>query len=84
VIISIANSNACGSLQNFILERNAFRIVFLKPGLCGILGSEDLEVILVANLFARVDVYPHGHFFLSAARRLGEKASPLVSGWFAG
>ena len=54
----------CDSLQNLVLERNAFRIVFLEPNLGSDLGHKDLEVIRVANVFAGVDVNPDRHWSL--------------------
>jgi hypothetical protein len=47
-----------GSLQNLILERHALGIVFLQPRFRGVLVRKDLQVILVANLLAGVDVDP--------------------------
>ena len=35
--------------QNLILERDAFRIVFLEPNVGSDLGRKDLRVILVAE-----------------------------------
>jgi hypothetical protein len=43
------------SCEDLVLERHAFGIVFLEPGFRGVRGGEDLEVILVSNLFARID-----------------------------
>jgi hypothetical protein len=45
--------------QNLILERDAFRIVFLEPNLGSDLGRKDLS--LVTNLLAGVDVNPDRH-----------------------
>jgi hypothetical protein len=42
----------------FILERNAVRIAFLEPRLCGIIVRNYLQVILVANQFAVVGFNP--------------------------
>ena len=44
------------SLQILILKRNASRSVFLQPRFRGVLGSEDLQVIRVANLLVGVDI----------------------------
>jgi hypothetical protein len=61
VISSVANGDApMGSLQNLVLERDAFWIVFLKPRFRGVLVRKDLQVIAVANLLAGVDVKPPG------------------------
>jgi len=49
------------SIQNLILERNAFRVVLLQPNLRAIIARKDLEVILVANLLVRVDANPDCH-----------------------
>src|SRR5258705_5212264 len=49
------------SFQNLILERHAFRVVFLEPNLGRDLGRKDLEVILVADLLGGVDVNPDCH-----------------------
>jgi hypothetical protein len=53
---------ACGpaagtaSFQNLLFESDAFGIIFLKPFFRGVSGGEDLDVLGVANLLARVDV----------------------------
>jgi hypothetical protein len=62
VISSIANRDAAdtSSLQDFILERNAFGIVFLEPDFRGVGGGEHLQMVLVADLFVRIDVDPDG------------------------
>jgi hypothetical protein len=57
----------CGSLQNLILKRDAFRVVFLQPRFRGVLIGKDFEVILVANLLAGVDVNPDCHVQSGAA-----------------
>jgi len=51
----------CDSLQNLVLERNAFRIVFLEPNLGSDLGRKDLQVILITNLLGGVDIDPDCH-----------------------
>lgn len=56
----------CGSLQNLILKGDPFGIVFLEPGFRGVSGSEDLDVLGVANLLARVDVNLNDHSSSSA------------------
>ena len=53
-----------GSFQDLILKGHAFGIVFLQPFFCGVLAREDLKVIDVANLLARIDVNPNGHWSL--------------------
>ena len=45
-----------------VLKGHAFGIVFRKPGLRGVRIREDLEVIGVSNLLARIHVDQHGHF----------------------
>ncbi len=45
-------------IVNGIFEGDAFRIVFGEPAFGGILGGEDLQVVDVANVFARFDVDP--------------------------
>ena len=54
-----------GFAFDFVLGGRTFRIVFLEPILRGILGDEHLEMILVANLLARIDVNPNSAHELS-------------------
>jgi hypothetical protein len=42
-------------------ERDAFRIILGEPSSCRILVRRDLQVILVVDLLARVDVNPDRH-----------------------
>ena len=49
------------SFQDFVLEGDTLGIVFLEPGLRGILISEHLDVLDVANLPVGVDVDKDGH-----------------------
>ena len=58
----------CGSLQNLILERHAFRVVFLELCLRGVRISEHFQVVAVANVLARVDIDPDGHWSLFSLR----------------
>jgi hypothetical protein len=44
------------SFQNLVFERDAFRVVLLKPCLSSVRIGEYLNVVLVADLFARIDV----------------------------
>jgi hypothetical protein len=48
-------------LRNRAFEGNPFEVVFAKPCLGGDLVCKDLQVILVSNLLARVDLNPNGH-----------------------
>jgi hypothetical protein len=60
----VANLVGCGclpSLQDLILKHHAFQVVFLQPRLNGILVRKDLEVILVTDLLARMDIDPNCH-----------------------
>ena len=50
------------SLQNLILEGDPFGIVFLELCFRGVRICEDLEVVAVSNLLARIHVDQHGHF----------------------
>jgi len=52
-------------LGHRILERHALRIVLSEPGIGSFLAGKDLQVILVANLLACVDVDPDGHALLN-------------------
>jgi hypothetical protein len=47
-----------GLVQNLVFERHAFRIVFGEPPISGLRAGKDLEVILVADLLAGVDINP--------------------------
>ena len=49
-----------------IFERDAFRVVFLKPRLCGVLAREDFKVILIANLLVSIDIDRNSHWSFSA------------------
>jgi hypothetical protein len=51
--------------RHLVLERNAFGVVLLEPSFSGILIGGHPEVILVADLLARIDVDQHGHWSLS-------------------
>jgi hypothetical protein len=46
---------------HLILKGNAFGIVFRKPGCCRLKFCEELEVVGVSNLLARIHVYQHTH-----------------------
>jgi hypothetical protein len=54
-----------GLLQD-IFERDAFRVVFLKPRLCGVLAREDFKEILIANLLVSIDIDRNSHWSFSA------------------
>ena len=59
------------SLQNLVFKRNTFRIAFLKPGLCGILGSEDLSLSPTSLLRSKVPgegIRPVGLIYLILAK----------------
>jgi hypothetical protein len=47
-----------GSRSYLVFESNSFRIVFCEPGLRGVGGRKDLNMIGLADLLARVDVKP--------------------------
>jgi hypothetical protein len=49
-------SGRCGSLQDLIFECHAFGVIFFKPFFRGVYICEHLEMIGIADLFARVDV----------------------------
>jgi hypothetical protein len=53
-----------GSFQNLILECDALRVVLLEPCLSSVRIREYLDVVLVADLLARVDVHKDGHWSL--------------------
>jgi hypothetical protein len=52
------------SLQNVILECDAFRIVLVQPRLGDFLAREDFKVIDVADFLAGIDVNPDAHWSL--------------------
>ena len=59
------------SLQNLVFKRNTFRIAFLKPGLCGMLGSEDLSLSPTSLLRSKVPgegIRPVGLIYLILAK----------------
>jgi hypothetical protein len=45
-----------GLLKNLVFERDTLGVIFLKPHLRGILVRKDLQVVLVANLLAGIDI----------------------------
>jgi hypothetical protein len=47
-----------GLSLNWIFERHALRVIFLKPFVSGVGASKDLEMVDVADLLASVDVNP--------------------------
>src|SRR5258705_5604735 len=51
---TLARANAGGSLQDLISKHNAFRIVVLEPFISGFWRRKHLEVIGVADVFARI------------------------------
>jgi hypothetical protein len=53
------------SFQNLVLKGYAFGVVFREPRFRGVSGGEDLQMVLVADPFVRIDVDPDG------AHRLG-------------
>ncbi|KRQ14936.1 hypothetical protein AOQ71_10995 [Bradyrhizobium manausense] len=59
--------------DHVVFESDAFRIVLLEPHFRGIHSSENLDVVLVADLLGGVDVYEDGHWSLCrlVARDLG-------------
>jgi hypothetical protein len=57
---------AASSLQNVILERDAFTVAFLKPPFGGFPIGEHLEVINVAGCLRSVDVNEYGHRSLAS------------------
>jgi hypothetical protein len=79
----VSSSVAAGSIQNLILERNTFRIVFLEPYVSSILASKDLKVTEVPNFFAGVDVNPNCHctlgLFVVTECRLSRLENDLIA-----
>jgi Phage integrase, N-terminal SAM-like domain len=57
----------CGSLQNLIFECNAFGIVFFEPCFRRVGICKDLEMVGIADLFARVDVDQDCHWMILCA-----------------
>src|SRR5437879_1234384 len=51
----------CGSLLNLVFEGNTFRIVIGEPAIGRGLANKHLQMFLVANVLARIDVNPDGH-----------------------
>jgi len=51
----------CGSLLNLVFEGNTFRIVIGEPAIGRGLANKHLQVFLVANVLARIDVNQDGH-----------------------
>src|SRR5882757_198554 len=49
-----------------VFEGHAFRVVLVKPSLRGFLAVEDLEMVMVSDLLAGVDVDPDCHLTLAA------------------
>ena len=47
--------------EHLVLKGDALGIVFREPGCCSIGVCEDLEVIRVSDLLARIYVAEHGH-----------------------
>jgi hypothetical protein len=58
-----------GAVHHWIFERHALSVVLTEPLPRGILIREYLEVILVANLLAYIDVNPDGHHQSSSVSR---------------
>jgi len=54
-------AGACSLDYSLVFERDAFRIAFLKPRFRGVLVRENLQVVLVANVLARIDIDQNGH-----------------------
>jgi hypothetical protein len=49
------------SFEDLVLERAAFRGVFLEPDFRNLCGCEHLDVLDIADLLAGVDVDKEGH-----------------------
>ena len=71
---------AASFIPELILKGYAFGVVFLEPFCGSIRGGEDLKVLGVANLLARVHVNKDGHCVsLSDESGLSEKRSSVLS-----
>jgi hypothetical protein len=49
------------SLQNVILERDTFGVVFCEPRFRSVQTCKDLEMVGIADLLARIHVNEYGH-----------------------
>ena len=66
-----------GSVENLVIEGNTFRIILGEPGFRGIVISEHLDVLGVANLLGSVDVDKGSHMKKSWPRA-GQAPAPEV------